>query len=73
MTDKTVGNSEILYVFHDEDDGIWDETGVITEQGSGELRKYGMGDVFGFPKPTYLIKKILIQTRFFFGCQTQKY
>ncbi len=43
----------------DEDDGIWDETGVITEQGSGELRKYGMGDVFDFPKPTYLIKKIL--------------
>lgn len=43
----------------DEDDGIWDETGVITEQGSSELRKYDMGDVFDFPKPTYLIKKVL--------------
>ncbi len=43
----------------DDDDGIWDETGVITEQGSTELRKYGMGEVFDFPKPTYLIKKVL--------------
>ena len=43
----------------DEDDGIWDETGVITEQGSSELRKYDMGDYFDFPKPTFLIKKIL--------------
>lgn len=43
----------------DDDDGIWDETGVITEQGSSELRKYNMGDVFDFPKPTYLIKKVL--------------
>jgi type III restriction enzyme/adenine-specific DNA-methyltransferase len=43
----------------DEDDGIWDETGVITEQGSTELRKYDMGDVFDFPKPTFLIKKVL--------------
>jgi adenine-specific DNA-methyltransferase len=30
----------------DEEDEIWDETGVITEQGSTELRKYDMGDVF---------------------------
>lgn len=43
----------------DEEDEIWDETGVITEQGSTELRKYDMGDVFDFPKPTYLIKKVL--------------
>lgn len=41
----------------DEEDDIWEETGVITEQGSKELRKYGMGDAFDFPKPTYLIKK----------------
>ena len=44
----------------DEDDDIWDETGVISEQGSVELGAYGMGDVFDFPKPTYLIKKILM-------------
>lgn len=43
----------------DEDDDIWEETGVITEQGSKELGKYGMGDAFDFPKPTYLIKKAL--------------
>ena len=43
----------------DDDDGIWDETGVITEQGSTELRKYDMGEVFDFPKPTFLLKKIL--------------
>lgn len=43
----------------DEDDDIWEETGVITEQGSKELGKYGMGDAFDFPKPTYLIKKVM--------------
>lgn len=43
----------------DDDDEIWDETGVITEQGSVELKKYGMADTFDFPKPTYLIKKLL--------------
>lgn len=43
----------------EEYDDIWDETGVITEQGSKELRTYGMGDAFDFPKPTYLIKKAL--------------
>lgn len=42
----------------DEEDDIWEETGVITEQGSTELGTYGMGTVFDFPKPTYLIKKI---------------
>lgn len=43
----------------DEYDDIWEETGVITEQGSKELGEYGMGNAFDFPKPTYLIKKIL--------------
>lgn len=38
---------------------IWDETGVITEQGTTELKKYDMGDLFDFPKPSFLIKKIL--------------
>ncbi|MEE9905779.1 MAG: site-specific DNA-methyltransferase [Chlorobium sp.] len=50
---------EMFYEDEEEEDGIWDETGVITEQGSTELRKYGMGDVFDFPKPTFLLKKIL--------------
>lgn len=43
----------------EEDDEIWDETGVITEQGSVELKKYDMAETFDFPKPTYLIKKLL--------------
>lgn len=43
----------------DETDDIWEETGVITEQGSKELGEYNMGDAFDFPKPTYLIKKIM--------------
>ena len=43
----------------DEDDDIWEETGVITEQGSKELGEYSMGDAFDFPKPTYLIKKAI--------------
>jgi adenine specific DNA methylase Mod len=51
--DLVVANDE------DDEDEIWDETGVITEQGSSELRKYEMGDVFDFPKPTFLIKKVL--------------
>lgn len=50
---------DIIGDLADEDDDIWEETGVITEQGSKELRKYGMGDAFDFPKPTYLIKKVL--------------
>lgn len=41
------------------DELIWDETGVITEQGTVELKKYNMGDLFDFPKPSYLIKKVL--------------
>ena len=43
----------------DEEDGIWEETGVITEQGSVELKKIGMAETFDFPKPTYLVKKLL--------------
>lgn len=43
----------------DEEDDIWEETGVITEQGSKELGSYDMGDAFDFPKPTFLIKKVL--------------
>lgn len=43
----------------EEDDEIWDETGVITEQGSVELKKYNMAETFDFPKPTYLVKKLL--------------
>ena len=43
----------------DEEDDIWEETGVITEQGSKELGTYEMSDAFDFPKPTFLIQKIL--------------
>ncbi len=43
----------------EEDDDIWEETGVITEQGSRELGIYGMADAFDFPKPTYFVKKIM--------------
>lgn len=50
---------EDMEIIEEDDDGIWDETGVITEQGSVELRKYGMADTFDFPKPTYLVKKLL--------------
>lgn len=58
---KTIWFDEIEMSYDDEEeeDGIWDETGVITEQGSTELRKYEMGDAFDFPKPTFLLKKIL--------------
>ena len=55
---KTIWYDDIA-ILDDDDDEIWDETGVITEQGSSELSKYGMGDIFDFPKPTYLIKKVL--------------
>lgn len=43
----------------EEDDDIWEDKGVITEQGSKELKKYDMAQAFDFPKPTYLIKKIM--------------
>lgn len=50
---------ELVGDLADEEDDIWEETGVITEQGSKELGAYGMGDAFDFPKPTFLIKKVL--------------
>ena len=56
---KTIWFEDMEITEEDDDDGIWDETGVITEQGSVELRKYGMADTFDFPKPTYLVKKLL--------------
>lgn len=43
----------------EEDDDIWEETGVITEQGSKELGVYGMADAFDFPKPSYLVRKVM--------------
>lgn len=52
-------NDGIIGDLSDEDDDIWEETGVITEQGSKELGVYGMGDAFDYPKPTPLIKKAL--------------
>lgn len=60
---KTIWTDVEIIDDEDDEDSIdsltWDETSVITEQGTTELKKYGMGDVFDFPKPTYLIKKIL--------------
>jgi len=38
---------------------IWLETKVISEQGTMELRQLGLADEFSFPKPSYLIEKIL--------------
>ncbi|MDD2426287.1 MAG: site-specific DNA-methyltransferase [Bacteroidales bacterium] len=43
----------------DEEDDIWEETSVITEQGSKELGVYEMADAFDFPKPTYLVRKVM--------------
>ncbi len=60
---KTIWTDIEIIDDEDDDDTIdpltWDETGVITEQGTTELKKYGMGDTFDFPKPSYLIKKVL--------------
>lgn len=60
---KTIWTEIEIIDDNDDDDTIddltWDETGVITEQGTVELKKYGMGELFDFPKPTYLIKKVL--------------
>lgn len=56
---KTIWFEDIEISDDEEEDEIWDETGVITEQGSSELRKYEMGDIFDFPKPTFLLKKVL--------------
>lgn len=38
---------------------IWFEDEVITEKGTIELRELDLGGSFDFPKPTFLIKKIL--------------
>jgi len=38
---------------------IWFESEVISEQGTMELRQLGLANEFSFPKPSYLIKKIL--------------
>jgi len=38
---------------------IWAETKVINEQGTMELRQMELSNEFDFPKPTYLIEKIL--------------
>ena len=57
---KTIWYEELVGDLIDEDDDIWEETKVITEQGSRELGEYEMGDVFDFPKPTYLLKKIFM-------------
>lgn len=42
-----------------EDGDIWDEKEVITEQGSLELANLGLGGMFDYPKPPYLIRKLL--------------
>ena len=42
-----------------EDGDVWDENEVITEQGSVELGRLGMAGMFDYPKPVYLIKKLL--------------
>ncbi len=52
-------NEAIIDDLIDEDDDIWDENGVISEQGSVELGRYGMGDAFDFPKPRHLVEKVL--------------
>lgn len=57
---KTIWYEDIIVGdIADEEDDIWEETGVITEQGSKELGQYEMADAFDFPKPTYLIKKVM--------------
>lgn len=60
---KTIWTDIEIVDDEDDDDSMdeltWDETGVITEQGTVELKKLGMGDVFDFPKPTFFIKKVL--------------
>lgn len=42
-----------------EDGDLWSENGVITEQGTVELANLGMSGLFDFPKPPYLVKKVL--------------
>lgn len=59
---KTTVKAKTIW-FDDEvingDGDIWDETGVITEQGSIELANLGMAGLFDYPKPPYLINKLL--------------
>ena len=38
---------------------IWDETAVISEQGTMQLGELGLGGTFDHPKPTGLIRKVL--------------
>ncbi len=38
---------------------IWDDTAVISEQGTTMLTKLGLGKSFQFPKPVDLIKRVL--------------
>jgi len=39
---------------------IWDDTEVISEQGTSLLRKLDLGNQFQFPKPIGLIEKVLL-------------
>lgn len=39
---------------------IWDETEVINEQGTLDLKNLGLKDYFDFPKPVELIKKSIL-------------
>lgn len=57
---KTIWFNEI---FDDDilnpDGDVWQETQVITEQGSKLLKELGLEEAFDFPKPVYLIEKVL--------------
>ena len=39
---------------------IWEDTEMISEQGTSLLRSYGLAEVFQFPKPIELIKRVLL-------------
>jgi adenine-specific DNA-methyltransferase len=39
---------------------IWLEKGVITEKGTIEMGALGLSDYFDFPKPQYLVRKLLM-------------
>jgi adenine-specific DNA-methyltransferase len=38
---------------------LWDDTGVISEQGTVQLGSIGLGDIFDHPKPIGLVQKCL--------------
>ncbi|MFA5648896.1 MAG: site-specific DNA-methyltransferase [Bacteroidales bacterium] len=38
---------------------IWDDTDVISEQGTTMLTRLGLGNAFQFPKPVELVKRVL--------------